>query len=305
MENLSGGIVLYKYDNKEWNEYLGTKNIGLVDKSSLTPVDTLISLVPDSVLSLDLSSVIQSGGEHSFALGTSVQGDSLSFYSKEEYWDNKVPNKSVWPSLSFTQDSLSVAYDISLDEGWNLISVPFDGVKSRPKDILGTLINNDQLVYVSGPKGYYSPDDPSSTLDTLSSKNGYYVKVAKSADKIYFRGKVLADASVSLSAGWNLISYYPDYDLNIEDAFADLISSDNLRYVIGFDQGALVYEPNGAGSNTLNVLKPTRGYWVKVNEAVSSFSFPAQAQASGKLAVNHPIRPVSYTHLTLPTILLV
>ena len=302
VHSLNSGVILYKYNYKGWNESFGNDNIGVIDHSLLTPIDTLISLVPDSILSLDLSNVIQSGGEHSFALGTSVQGDSLSFNSKEKLlkdgiptdiylvWSGFAPKTSAWPSLSFTQDSLSVAYDISLNEGWNLISVPFDGVKSRPKDILGTLINNDQLLYVSGPKGYYSPDDPYSTLGTLSSKNGYYVKVAKSADKIYFRGKVLADASVSLSAGWNLISYYPDYDLNIEDAFADLISSDNLRYVIGFDQGALVYEPNAAGSNTLNVLKPTRGYWVEVNQAVSSFSFPAQAQASGKLAVNHPIR---------------
>ena len=242
------------------------------------------------MISLDVSNIIQSSGEHSFALGISSAGDSVSFYSKEVYWETKAPNKSVWPSLSFTQDSLSVSYDVSLKEGWNLISVPFDGVKSRPKDILGTLINNNQLLYVSNPKGYYSPDDPYSTLGTLNSKDGYYVKVGKSADKIYFRGKVLSDASVSLSAGWNLISYYPDYELNIEDAFAALMSSNNLQYVIGFDEGALVYEPNATSSNTLNILKPTRGYWVKVNEAVSSFSFPSQSQSSGKLAVNHPIR---------------
>ena len=281
---------------------IGSKNIGLVDKTLLTPIDTLMSITEDSLISIDLTNSIESNGEISFALGASIQGDSLSFYSKEKllkdgiptdiylFWAGFAPKTSVWPSLSFTQDSLSVSYDVSLSEGWNLISVPFDGVKSRPKDILGTLINNDQLLYVSSPKGYYSPDDPYSTLGTLSSKDGYYVKVAKSADKIYFRGKVLADASVSLSAGWNLISYYPDYELNIEDAFAALMSSNNLQYVVGFDEGALVYDPNATSSNTLNVLKPTRGYWVKVNEAVSSFSFPSQSQSSGKLAINHPIR---------------
>ena len=195
---------------------------------------------------------------------------------------------------------MSVSYDVSLKEGWNLISVPFDGVKSRPKDILGTLINNNQLLYVSSPKGYYSPDDPYSTLSTLNSKDGYYVKVKKSTDKIYFRGKVLADASVSLSAGWNLISYYPDYELNIEDAFTALMSSNNLQYVVGFDEGALVYDPNSTSSNTLNVLKPTRGYWVKVNEAVSSFSFPSKSNssASGKLAINHPMKHVDFKPTT-------
>ncbi|MBH31265.1 MAG: laminin G [Candidatus Marinimicrobia bacterium] len=294
VHSLNSGVILYKYDYKGWNESLGQQNIGVVDKSLLTPIDTLFSLIPESGLSIDLSDFIESSGEHSFALGISSVGDSVSFYSKEKFLfdglGGYVKQMSVWPSLSFTQDSLSVSYDVSLNEGWNLISVPFDGVRSRPKDILGTLINNDQLLYVSNPKGYYSPDDPYSTLGTLNSKDGYYVKVGKSADKIYFRGKVLSDASVSLSAGWNLISYYPDYELNIEDAFAALMSSNNLQYVIGFDEGALVYDPNATSSNTLNILKPTRGYWVKVNEAVSSFSFPSQSQSSGKLAINHPIR---------------
>ncbi len=302
VNSLNSGVILYRYDYKGWNESIGSKNIGLVDKTLLTSIDTLMSITEDSLISINMTNSIESNGEISFALGTSIQGDSLSFNSKEKllkdgiptdiylFWAGFAPKTSVWPSLSFTQDSLSVAYDVSLSEGWNLISIPFDGVKSRPKDILGTLINNDQLLYVSSPKGYYSPDDPYSTLGTLSSKDGYYVKVAKSTDKIYFRGKVLADASVSLSAGWNLISYYPDYELNINDAFMDLISSNNLQYVVGFNEGALVYDPNETNSNTLNVLKPTKGYWVKVKQAVTSFSFPSQSKSYGKLAVNHPIK---------------
>ncbi|HIB02346.1 MAG TPA: LamG domain-containing protein, partial [Candidatus Marinimicrobia bacterium] len=229
VNSLTGGIVLYKYNLKGWGEKIDGNNIGVVDHVFGTPIDTLSSLVSGSKISLDLSGVINSSGEHSFALGVIDSEDSVSFYSKEKlitdgqtvgYSSGYAPQTSVWPSLSFSQDSLSVAYDVSLTEGWNLISVPYDGLKSHPESIFGTLIKNNQLVYVSSMKGYYRPNDAYATLDTISSKGGYYIKVTGSASKIYFRGRAFADNSISLTQGWNLISYYPDYELNIEEAFS-------------------------------------------------------------------------------------
>ena len=293
---LNGGIVLYKYDYNGWDESFGTNNIGLVDKSLLTPIDTISSLIADSLLSLDLSAFIDSSGEHSFALGIINVGDSVSFYSTEKLltWMsyNYAPNKKVWPSLLFSKDSLSVAYDITLEKEWNLISVPFTGVKTRPKQIFRSLIRKGLLEYISSPKGYFKPKDPYSTLTAISSKEGYYLKLNGPANKIFFRGRALTDKTISLSAGWNMIAYSPDYELAVDKAFESLIASNTLQYVTGFAQGALVYDPDAPQSSTLNTLKPTKGYWVKVNAAVTNFSFPAQTQggASGKIAANHSVK---------------
>jgi hypothetical protein len=293
---LNGGIVLYKYDYNGWDESFGTNNIGLVDKSLLTPIDTISSLIADSLLSLDLSAFIDSSGEHSFALGIINVGDSVSFYSTEKLltWMsyNYAPNKKVWPSLSFSKDSLSVAYDITLEKEWNLISVPFTGVKTRPKQIFRSLIRKGLLEYISSPKGYFKPKDPYSTLTAISSKEGYYLKLNGPVNKIFFRGRALTDKTISLSAGWNMIAYSPDYELAVDKAFENLIASNTLQYVTGFAQGALVYDPDAPQSSTLNTLKPTKGYWVKVKEAVTNFSFPAQTQggASGKIAANHSVK---------------
>ena len=293
---LNGGIVLYKYDYKGWNESFGTNNIGLVDKSLLTPIDTISSLIADSLLSLDLSAFIDSSGEYSFALGIINVGDSISFYSKEKmlFGENLdyAPKVSIWPSLSFSKDSLSIAYDIPLEKEWNLISVPFNTIETKLGKIFSTLIRKGLLEYVSSPSGYFKPGDPYSTLTAINSKEGYYIKLNGPANKIFFRGRALTDKTISLSAGWNMISYSPDYELAVDKAFESLIASNTLQYVTGFVQGALVYDPDAPQSSTLNTLKPTKGYWVKVKEAVTSFSFPAQTQgdAVGKIASTHSVQ---------------
>jgi hypothetical protein len=203
-----------------------------------------------------------------------------------------IPDKKAWPSLSFSKDSLSIAYDIPLEKEWNLISVPFTGVKTHPKQIFRSLIRKGLLEYVSSPSGYFKPKDPYSTLTSINSKEGYYIKLNGPVNKIFFRGRALTDKTISLSAGWNMIAYYPDYELAVDKAFESLIASNTLQYVTGFVQGALVYDPDAPQSSTLNTLKPTKGYWVKVKEAVTSFSFPAQTQgdAVGKIAATHSVK---------------
>jgi hypothetical protein len=179
-----------------------------------------------------------------------------------------------------------------MEKGWNLISVPFKGVKTRPKQIFRSLIRKGLLEYISSPKGYFKPKDPYSTLTAISSKEGYYIKLNGPLNKIFFRGRALTDKTISLSAGWNMIAYYPDYELAVDKAFESLIASNTLQYVTGFVQGALVYDPDAPQSSTLNTLKPTKGYWVKVKEAVTSFSFPAQTQgdAVGKSVATHSVK---------------
>ena len=66
VNSLTGGIVLYKYNLKGWGEKIDGNNIGVVDHVFGTPIDTLSSLVSGSKISLDLSGVINSSGEHSF-----------------------------------------------------------------------------------------------------------------------------------------------------------------------------------------------------------------------------------------------
>jgi hypothetical protein len=124
---LDSGVILYRYDYKGWNESFNIKNIGLVDKSLLTPIDTLYSLAADSTISRDISAFIGSTGEFSLALKTMNTTDSLSFYSTETVLETTaltrnlelpyIPDKKVWPNLSFDFDQDKLAIHDELPKG--------------------------------------------------------------------------------------------------------------------------------------------------------------------------------------------
>ena len=78
--------------------------------------------------------------------------------------------------------------------------------------------------------------------------------------------EVLLD-NVTLHAGWNLISLdRAPYDNSPLSTFSSLLEG-NLQYVTGFNNGAMMYDPNGlAFLNTLNTIEGGAGYWVKVTE---------------------------------------
>ena len=122
---LNGGIIIYKYNYLGWDEWLDDEtNIGVADRNLLTPIDTLFSLDENSGVSIDVSDIINTSGEHSFALGVLNETDSVLFYSKEKMHcvDNYTdcgeidkpggpepyaPLTAYWPSLTFEQDIFS------------------------------------------------------------------------------------------------------------------------------------------------------------------------------------------------------
>ena len=121
VETLSGGIVLYEHNYTEWGEKLNETNIGLVDHSLLTPIDTIFSIAADIPLQIDITEVIIADGVYSFALGGLDSTDVVSFYSKEKLITDGIdiyveagdllgplgngsgyaPQIEVWPNLIF------------------------------------------------------------------------------------------------------------------------------------------------------------------------------------------------------------
>ena len=121
IESLDGGIVLYKYNYQGWGEKFNENNLGVIDHSLLTTLETISSLESGSELSIDVSEYIDSAGEYSFALGPLTETDEVSFYSKEKFVTDGIdiyvspgdllgpsgngsgyaPMIEVWPSLSF------------------------------------------------------------------------------------------------------------------------------------------------------------------------------------------------------------
>ena len=108
VENLTGGIVVYKHDYPDWGEKNDQRNIGVIDHTLSTAIDTLHSLDPESPISLNVSSIINEPGEYSFALAGLDSNDHVTFHSYEAGEIRSQAYFELWPSLSFTPSLDSV-----------------------------------------------------------------------------------------------------------------------------------------------------------------------------------------------------
>ena len=113
--------MLYKYNYQGWGEKLDSNNLGLLDHSLLTTLQSISTIDASSSLSVEITDYIESTGEISFALGVLDPNDQLSFFSKEKMVTDGVdiyvtpgdllgpsgngsgyaPQTDVWPSISF------------------------------------------------------------------------------------------------------------------------------------------------------------------------------------------------------------
>ena len=121
VKKLTGGIVVYKHDHPDWGEKNDERNIGIIDHSLGTPLDTLLSLEEESVVSLDMSSIINEPGKYSFALAPLDSNDHVTFHSYEAGRTGGYAyftKRELWPSLSFTPslDSVSVVLSVPPDD---------------------------------------------------------------------------------------------------------------------------------------------------------------------------------------------
>jgi len=119
VHSLTGGIVLYNYDQQIWSEKQDNINIGIIDHTLGTPLDTLFSLEPQSSINIDMNALFNEPGVYSFALGILDSSDHVSFYSNEAmYTSGYTPYPSYWPSLSFTPslDSVNVVLSVPPDD---------------------------------------------------------------------------------------------------------------------------------------------------------------------------------------------
>ena len=182
-----------------------------------------------------------------------------------------------------------VVHDLPLNSNWNLVCVNVMLDESGPATVFSEIIDDNNLVYVtgfgSGGATFFDPSGPGflNTLTSIDPGMGYWVKV-NSDDMLSTVGMPMADDySMDLGSGWNLLAYWLENSMAPSDAFASLIADGNLVYVTGFgENGATFFDPSGPGFlNTLTALESGMGYWVKVNNAVSGFQYPFYNANSG------------------------
>jgi len=196
---------------------------------------------------------------------------------------------------------------ITFMANWNLMSFDIELIENTPEIVFFDFIETANLIYVTGfvdgEAVFFDPNGLSflNTLTALESGNGYWVKV-QNADYVMQEGyPIVSDFSIDLLANWNIIAYWLQESSVPEEAFAELIESDNLIFVTGYNEdGATFFDPNGLSFlNTLTALENGYGYWLKLNEAVEGFQYPEPSGAVAKQLALNPNPDIVKTNVTM------
>ena len=272
VETLAGGIVVYKYNYTEWGEKLDGNNIGLVDHSLLTPIDTIFAIETNVPLQIDISNVISADGLHSFALGVVDSTDHVTFYSKEklltdgEYIVSEghlsetgggsgyAPMKSVWPNLSFQLQDVNsppTVFDlISPSDSTELVITANDIDQEMELEILwesSTDVDGDELSYqYLLYNGIYNASE-SAIFDTVLSDTILNIHYQELVDLVDELGQTMLDGQWTVFTTDGIDTTMSNYVWNI------LIDASGVQSI----HGDIIPEVYALHQNYPNPFNPT------------------------------------------------
>ena len=206
---------------------------------------------------------------------SNTQGDQISFKLFDENTGDII---DCYQTLSF-QDNATVGspeapWEISngswqafnLSQGWNWLSfnvlsseTSIDSVFYPIKDYIYQVKSQSQsATYYSGP-GMWVGD-----LNQIDITNGYLVFMNDDYDNFTVSG-TSADpsTSISLTSGWNWISYLPQTEMAINNAFQSIL--DNVYQVKNQTNSATYYNPPGTWVGDLQIIQPGKCYKVNMD----------------------------------------
>jgi hypothetical protein len=84
-----------------------------------------------------------------------------------------------------------------------------------------------------------------------------------------FDGFIEKEVCIELYSGWNLISWNVDTEVDdIEELLADIV--DSIDVVLGFEQGAMTYDPDLLEFSTLDAADHFHGYWISIPDTIET-----------------------------------
>ncbi|MBD3217750.1 MAG: T9SS type A sorting domain-containing protein, partial [candidate division Zixibacteria bacterium] len=206
-------------------------------------------------------------------------GDMVSFTingypaqtSEDAIWTENGDN---WQICLDAQSVVTKCFE--LEEGWQLISWNVDTEIDDIEVLIGDIKDNiDVILSFETGALTYDPDLPNfNTLFEMDHFHGYWFRMLEPATFCVTGPPVDPTTPIALEAGWNLASYLPNEQDSVEHALQSIM--DYLLVVLAFYDGGVSYDPDLAEFNTLNVMMPMFGYWIKVTEDVM-LTYPGEA----------------------------
>ena len=153
-------------------------------------------------------------------------------------------------------------FSISLDAGWNLISIPLKQTDTSVENVLNSINGQYDVVKyydstdINSPWKTYRPGAPTNSLFDIDHKMGFWIHML-SPETLMVQGLPLDSTDITLYAGWNLVSY-PSMS---SDIVSNTLIGTGADRVEAFDI-ADPYLIKEVGS--MYMMQAGEGYWVHV-----------------------------------------
>ncbi|MBM3327292.1 MAG: hypothetical protein FJY65_10045 [Calditrichaeota bacterium] len=153
---------------------------------------------------------------------------------------------------------------IPLRQGWNTISA---NIQIAPTDIFTEffrdLVQRRNLSLVKDGQGrFYAPEAFFNNIPYWDYLAGYQVRVLR-PDTLWLEGRLAHYTQpIALHAGWQIVSYLPDFQMPVKDACQILVDAGALHIIK--DAHGRFYLPAWDFAN-LNTLQPGQGYHIRLH----------------------------------------
>jgi hypothetical protein len=201
-----------------------------------------------------------------YYLGNPGSNVSVTAYTDEyRLGDSSAKFEDVSPSDAVDTPKPQTSITLSLEQGWNLISLPLQPVDSSINTVLKSLSDSFLAIYSfdNSSMNYksYIPGAASNDLLTLKTGEGYWIYM-DSPSRLELSGTAVP-STMNLSSGWNLSGFSSMKSMEVAQAFASI--SGVLEAAYGYDTSKGSYLEYIPGSTAdLKVLEPGNGYWIYV-----------------------------------------
>ena len=193
---------------------------------------------------------------------TKSKAQSIGEHKRYHHIYSDLPDMNLLNNVDSIQfEILPVEQNINLTTGWNLISSNIEPVDTSIPVVLDEVKEN--IVIVKNNDGdAYLPAFEIDDIHNWNSDEGYQVYVTNPDILVVNGFRIQPENSpISLDAGWNLISYLRNSELDCETAFESITDNGNL--VIVKDNDGNTYIP-AFEINSIGNLVPGQGYQIYV-----------------------------------------
>ncbi len=192
-------------------------------------------------------------------------------------WDSNLDEVSdiavtvIEGDLTFQDDGVSsvilgdraiLEKTISFNQGWNLISCNIEPITNDVVELFAPLTDGEPpiLTMLKDQIGrFYRPSARFSNIEGWVYSAGYQAKLTQSAELTIEGYYIEPNRPIATFEGWQVVAYYPSWELSPEDAFASI--ADNMRIIK--NSAGQFYMPEREFNN-IDICSPGQGYRLKM-----------------------------------------